>query len=78
MTTILVLAGALLVVTLALLSIVHSLIRRQSRERDRLINQICHLSGKPWQPAPALSLVEPEAEPELDRYLGSPEQLPDY
>lgn len=33
-------------------------------ERSRLIDQILHLSGKPWTPAPAAMAVKPPAEPE--------------
>lgn len=36
-------------------------------ERARLIDTICHLSGRPWTPSPADMRVEPEdlSEPEL-------------
>lgn len=73
----LILAALVFVTTILILgAILDGVLRRQARERDRLINQICHLSGKPWQPAPADSQPEVE-DPDKDRYLYAPEQLPD-
>jgi len=71
--------GALLVNQLVLASVLHALIRRHGRERDRLINQVCHLAEKPWQPAPADAPFPPfeVPEPVMPRLLVAPEQLPD-
>lgn len=54
---------ALIVTVVALVTVVltvalcANLLRSQqraaARERDLLLNQILHLSGRPWQPAPA-------------------------
>jgi hypothetical protein len=70
-------AGALLVGQLILASVLHATIRRHGRERDRLINQICHLADKPWSPAPATPKPQPEVEPEIPALLMSPEQYSD-
>ena len=61
---------ALIVVTLAFSAVIRSLVRQQARERDLLVNQMCNLAGKPWQPAP---LPVHEA-PEPDLSFVSPEQ----
>lgn len=51
--------------------------RESANERRLLLNQILHLTGRPWQQAPA-----DERDPEEDlsnewgRYSASPEQLP--
>lgn len=58
-------------------AILDGVLRRQARERDRLINQICHLAGKPWQPAPADVEAVVEPDPDEGRYVYFPEQLPD-
>lgn len=48
----LVLAGALVAVVISFAGVVRSLVRQHARERDLLINQLLHATGKPWQPAP--------------------------
>jgi hypothetical protein len=55
--------------------------RSQARERDLLLNQVMHLSGKPWQPAPADERPEPTPppDPRPPRYTASPEAFsPDF
>lgn len=49
--------------------------RDHKNERQLLLNQILHLTGKPWQQAPANS--EPPADEEPPhRYTATPEQYP--
>jgi hypothetical protein len=49
------------------------------QERQRLIDTICHLAGKPWTPAPIDLVSEPEPESEDNgRFVLTPESLPDY
>lgn len=51
--------------------------RESTNERRLLLNQILHLTGHPWQQAPADERVtEPDLEAEWGRYSASPEQLP--
>jgi hypothetical protein len=45
--------------------------RENRRERDKLIDQILHLSGKTWTPPPSEKDWEPE---ERANYIISPEQ----
>lgn len=59
------------VVSLVLGNLLRVSIRQGARERDRLVNQLCHLSGRPWEEAPAYA-PEPAEEPDL--LLVSPEQ----
>lgn len=72
------LAAALVVTVLAGAGLIRSLIRSHARDRDLLVNQLCSLAGKPWQPAPAndrpFRQPDPDREPAL---IGSPEQWPD-
>lgn len=57
---------ALVVVSLAFAGVVRSLIRQHARREDLLVNQVCALSGRPWQPAPASERHErPEPVEEL-------------
>jgi hypothetical protein len=74
-----VILAALVCVTALLIfgAILDGVLRRQARERDRLINQICHLAGKPWQPAPASEPPPVVEDPDDGRYIHSPDQLPD-
>lgn len=53
-----------------------SSLREQARERNLLINQIMHLSGRTWTPPPA-DLAEPEPDVDVDRFVLAPEQLPE-
>lgn len=51
--------------------------RESANERRLLLNQILHLTGRPWQQAPADE--RPDDVPDLEvwgRYSPSPEQLP--
>lgn len=43
-------------------------------ERRRLIDQILHLTGKPWTPAPADTTPTVDVEPEPRSWTHSPEQ----
>ncbi|MBA3381738.1 MAG: hypothetical protein H0T97_07730 [Actinobacteria bacterium] len=63
------------VVAITLGNLHRAAIRQHAREREQLINQICHLSGRPWQEAPA---DEPRTIPERPRLIAAPEQLPDF
>jgi len=48
-------------------------IRQQARERELLVNQVCALSGRPWQEPPAWNPPEPPAI--LDEVWAAPEQM---
>jgi hypothetical protein len=67
-------AALLLALTegLSFASVLRSLVRQHARERDLLINQVCALAGKPWQPPPAREWKQPEPGPVL---YASPEQM---
>jgi hypothetical protein len=70
--------AALLVLALAVYSagmVVRSLVRQQARERELLLNQIMHLSGRTWQQPPA---PEAQAVDEDTVVMVDPSQLPDY
>lgn len=46
--------AVLLLVTVAAFStVIRSLTRQHGRREDLLLNQMCNLAGKPWQPSPA-------------------------
>jgi hypothetical protein len=77
MTALLVVAAVSVTAMLVLASALHATIRRHGREREKLINQICHLAGKPWQPAPASEPPPVIEDPDRDRYIYAPDQLPD-
>lgn len=47
------LIAALVVVALSSTAVIRSLVRSHARERDLLVNQILHLSGRTWTPPPA-------------------------
>lgn len=68
-------AAALAVVAISFTGIVRWLVRQQARERELLVNQVCHLSNRPWQEAPA---YVPESLEDVPVYVTSPEQLPDW
>jgi hypothetical protein len=55
--SIVVVAAIFAVVVLAIVSTFARLLSRMQREHDRrtdlLVNQLCHLAGRDWQPAPA-------------------------
>ena len=50
-------------------------IRQHARERERLVNQVCHLSGRPGQEAPVNEREWPTESPRL--LVAAPEQYPD-
>lgn len=62
------------VVAVAFAQVIRSLVRQQARERDLLVNQMCSLAGRPWQPAPS-HVVHDRPEPDLS--FVSPEQWPE-
>jgi len=73
--------GALVVLALAIYttaSLFRNLVRQQARERELLLNQIMHLSGRTWQPppVPAAGLAVSNSEDTL--VITDPTQLPDY
>ena len=55
----------------AVLSQNRSLIRQQARERELLLNQIMHLSGRTWSPPPAEKWEPPVKIVDPDRYVSS-------
>lgn len=66
---------ALALTVLAFSNLLRSQQRAHTRERDLLLNQLLHLAGKPWQPAPAEEQrpAAPEREPHAPRYTARPE-----
>jgi len=50
-------------------------IRQSARERELLVNQLCHMAGRPWQEPPSWAPETPELVPD---FVTIPEQLPDY
>jgi len=60
---------------LSFASIVRSLVRQQARERDLLLNQIMHLSGRTWTPPPA---HDPRPAPEPRETERNFDMLPDW
>lgn len=46
-------AAMLFVLVAVFAGLVRSLVRQHGRREDLLLNQMCNLAGKPWQPAPA-------------------------
>lgn len=51
--------------------------RGQARERDLLVNQILHLSGRTWTPPPAEQWQPPApGEPLVREWTATPEQYP--
>lgn len=74
----LVLAAALVATVVAFAGIVRSLIRQHARERDLLINQMLHATGRAWQPAPAVEQERNhrhEDDERTLRFTPTPEQL---
>lgn len=77
----LVLSALLVVTVVAFTGLIRSLIRSNARERDLLLNQLLHASGKTWQPPPKLEPVVTSAWPaepveRVIRFTESPEQFP--
>lgn len=54
--------------------LLRGVMRQQARERGLLINQVCALSGRPWEPPPADRYEVPVLEPEPTLFA-SPEQM---
>lgn len=81
----LVLAAVLFAGMSAFAGLLRSLQRTQARERELLVNQILHMAGNAWQPAPAAIRVE-EAPLDADEwwrrhepaYSATPEQDPEF
>ena len=51
------LAGAVasnVVIALAFLRVMRGIQRQHARERDALIDRVCHLAGRPWNEAPSV------------------------
>lgn len=51
--------------------------RQHARERMLLVNQLLHLSGRPWQEAPAQTARREDVFDEAPSLLFPPDQLPD-
>lgn len=66
-------AVALLALVVGLTSILRSQQHAHAREREKLIDKVCHLAGNPWTPAPAVAdNHEPEAEQSWEYAPDSP------
>lgn len=73
----LLLVAALVAVVIAFASLMRSQIRQHARERDLLINQILHLSGRTWTPPPAEEWGPATGdEPLVCEWTAQPEQHP--
>jgi hypothetical protein len=71
------LVAALVVALASFTSLVRSLIRQHARERDLLVNQILHLSGRTWTPPPADEWAPAtDGEPLVREWTAQPEQEP--
>lgn len=51
-------AALLLTVVAVFAGLVRSLTRTHARREDLLLNQMCNLAGKPWQPSPAAESLD--------------------
>lgn len=72
--------GALAVAACAIVTaagLVRSLIRQHARERQLLIDQVCHLSGRAWTPPPANTFEPPEPPALPDPVVRHFSQYPD-
>jgi len=68
--------AALVVVTISFAGVIRWGIRQQARERELLVNQLCALSGRPWQEPPAWHPTpEPERDWETTWESQAPEQM---
>jgi hypothetical protein len=68
--------GALAVAALAVVCfapILRYVVRQSARDRELLINQLCHVTGRPWQEAPAYQVEDGNVP-----LVASPEQMPEY
>lgn len=68
---------AVTVVTVAFLQALRWQARQHARERDLLVNQVLHLSGRTWQPPPADDTPAVKPEPEGDPKEIRPGQWPE-
>ena len=64
------------IIALGFLRVMRGTQRQHAREREALIDKVCHLAGKPWNEAPAAEFKFEEEEPLM--LISSPESLPDY
>lgn len=77
---------ALIAAFAVVVSLLAGLLRSQqhahARERDLLLNQLLHLAGRPWTPAPADEWTAPAPpngdESEWPTWQAAPEQEPVY
>ncbi len=69
-------AAALTVVVVAFTGLLRSQSRAHARREDLLVNQVCSLAGRPWQPPPAQRDEPVEDQPVA--LVHNPEQYPDY
>jgi len=53
--------AALVVVTISFAGVIRWGLRQQARERERLVDQICYLSGRAWNDPPSHRSDDPEA-----------------
>lgn len=67
--------GVAAVTAIVLGQLLRVVIRQGARERELLVNQVCHLARNPWAPAPAEEYEVPE---EMLSLVTSPEQEPDW
>jgi hypothetical protein len=64
------------VIALAFLRVVRGMQRQHARERDALIDRVCHLAGRPWNTPPAVEeLVEVPRDWESTWESPAPEQM---
>ncbi len=61
-----------------LASQLRSMQRAHARREDLLLNQLLHVAGRPWQPAPATEPALLDAEPRPATWTATPEQDPVY
>ncbi len=71
--------AALATVSVAFAGVIRSMSRAHARREDLLVNQLCSLAGKPWQPAPAndRSFRQADLVASVPELIANPEQWPD-
>lgn len=67
-------AIALVALVVSFAGLLRANTRQAARERQVLIDKMCHLAGNPWTLPPA-DTFDPEPDPEPVVYLASPEQI---
>lgn len=68
--------AGIVILSLAFAQTIRGMQRQHAREREQLLDKLCHLAGKPWTPAPVDDWTPPDLEPlEL---VATPEQEPDW